>query len=72
MLIELARATPVEKKFAQVAAATETCRALARAGIRRRYPDASEEEVRGRLAAVVLDRDTVLQVYGWDPDLEGY
>ena len=64
MLVDLARGMPADKKFAQVASATEACRALAKAGIRQRYPHASEEEVRRRLAAVVLDRETVIQVYG--------
>ncbi|HKP11533.1 MAG TPA: hypothetical protein VJZ91_05460 [Blastocatellia bacterium] len=72
VLIELARRTPVWKKFAQVAATTETCRAFAKAGIRRRYPDAGEDEIKRRLAAVVLDRETVIKVYGWDPKTEGY
>jgi hypothetical protein len=72
VLIELARATPVWKKFEQVAAATETCRAFAMAGLRRRYPDATEEELRRRLAAVVLDRELVKLAYGWDPEVEGY
>ncbi len=72
LLIDLARATPVWKKFQQVANATEACRAFARAGIKSRYPDASDEEVKLRLAALVLDRETVIRVYGWDPDVEGY
>lgn len=72
LLIELARRTPVWKKFAQVAATTETCRAFARAGIRRRYPNATPDEIKRRLAAVVLDRHTVIKVYGWDPEKEGY
>ena len=72
LLIELARRTPIWKKFAQVAATTETCRAFAKAGIRRRYPNASEDEIKRRLAAVVLDRETVIKVYGWDPEKEGY
>jgi hypothetical protein len=72
VLIELARRTPVWKKFAQVAATTETCRAFAKAGIRRRYPNANEDEIKRRLAAVTLDRETVIKVYGWDPKNEGY
>ena len=71
LLIELARRTPVWKKFAQVAATTETCRAFAKAGIRRRYPNATQDEIGRRLAAVVLDRETVIKVYGWDPEKEG-
>jgi hypothetical protein len=72
VLVDLARATPVWKKFEQVAAAAEACRAMALAGLRRRYPDASEEELRRRLAALLLDRETVIRVYGWDPEREGY
>ena len=72
VMIELARKTPIWKKFAQVADTTATTRAFAMAGLRSRYPAASEEEIRRRLAAVVLDRETVIQVYGWDPKIEGY
>jgi hypothetical protein len=72
VLIELARATPVWRKFEQVAETTETCRAFAMAGLMRRYPDASQDELHRRLAALVLDRETVIRVYGWDPKVEGY
>ena len=72
VLIELARATPVWRKFEQIAETTETCRAFAMAGLRKRYPDATEEELHRRLAALVLDRQTVIRVYGWDPQIEGY
>jgi hypothetical protein len=72
VLIELARATPAWKKFQQVASATETVRAFAMAGLKERYPNATEEELRKRLAALALDRETVIKVYGWDPEIEGY
>ena len=72
LLIELARDTPIWKKFRQVAALNRMTRAFAMAGIRQRYPEASEEEVRRRLAAVLFDRDTVIKVFGWDPEIEGY
>lgn len=72
VLIEIARATPVWRKFEQIAETTETCRAFAMAGLRNRYPDATEEELHRRLAALVLDRQTVIRVYGWDPQIEGY
>ena len=72
LLVELARATPVWKKFQQVANATEACRAFAMAGIRSRYPDASEREIKLRLAALSLDRETMIRVYGWDPEIKGY
>lgn len=72
VLIEIARATPVWRKFEQIAETTETCRAFAMAGLRNRYPEATEEELHRRLAALVLDRQTVIRVYGWDPQIEGY
>lgn len=72
VLIEIARTTPVWKKFRQVGALNRMCRAFAMAGIRQRYPGAPEEEVRRRLAAVLFDRETVMKVFGWDPDVEGY
>ena len=72
VLIELARATPVWRKFEQVAETTLTCRAFAMAGLRDRYPEATREELHRRLAALVLDRETVIRVYGWDPKIEGY
>jgi hypothetical protein len=41
---------------------------LARAGIRARHPDASEREIFLRMAALRLDRDMMIRVYGWDPE----
>ncbi|MFO0985187.1 MAG: hypothetical protein U1E76_26240 [Planctomycetota bacterium] len=71
-LTELARVTPIWRKLQQVVENTELCRAMALAGLRGRYPAASEVDLRRRLAALVLDRETVMRVYGWDPDAEGY
>lgn len=71
-LIELTRAMPDWKKIEQVVSLIETTRALSMAGLRKRYPQASEEELNKRLAALVLDREMVIKVYGWDPEVEGY
>jgi hypothetical protein len=71
-LIELTRAMPDWKKIEQVFSLIETTRALSMVGLRERYPQASEEELKKRLAALVLDRETVIKVYGWDPEIEGY
>ncbi len=71
-LIELTRTMPDWKKIEQVFSLIETTRALSMAGLRKRYPQASEEELKKRLAALVLDRETVIKVYGWDPEIEGY
>jgi hypothetical protein len=72
VMIELARAMPDWKKIEQVCSMIETTRALATSGLRERYPNASEEEMKKRLAALVFDRETVIEVYGWDPEVEGY
>lgn len=71
-MIELTRAIPDWKKIEQLFSLIETTRALSMSGIRRRYPQASEEELKKRLAALVLDRETVIKIYGWDPKIEGY
>lgn len=44
---------------------------LARAELRRRYPDATPREIDLRLRSRTLDRDTMLRAFGWDPDLHG-
>lgn len=72
VLIEMTRAMPDWKRFRQIAALSEGCRRLALVGLRSRYPNASEEELRKRFAAIVLDRDTVIKMFGWDPEIEGY
>ena len=71
-MIELARATPDAKKIDQVFEMIETVRWFGMLGLRSRHPDASEEELRKRMAALVFDRETVIEVYGWDPKIEGY
>jgi hypothetical protein len=42
------------------------------AGVRLRHPDASDDEVRLRVLALRLGRDLMLEVYGWDPSIEGW
>ena len=72
VLIRLARETPPWKKCEQIVSATRTCRQLAMVGLRGRCPEANEEELGRRLAALVLDREDVIRVYGWDSAVEGY
>lgn len=61
-----------EEKALQVFALIKAAREMSMAGLRSRYPNASDEELRWRLAALVLDAETVRKVYGWDPEREGY
>lgn len=65
------RMTPREK-LERVSQLNRSIRALALAGIRQRYgPDLSEREVRLRLAALSIDRETMIQAFDWDPDEHG-
>lgn len=41
---------------------------LTLAGLRMRNPRATEKELQLRLAATRYDRETMIQVFGWDPD----
>ena len=44
---------------------------LARAELRQRYPNATPREIDLRLASRVLDRETMIRAFGWDPDAQG-
>lgn len=46
---------------------------MAAARIHAQYgPDLPERELRLRLAALWIDRDTMLRAFGWDPRVQGY
>ncbi len=42
---------------------------LQRSSVRSMYPKADEREIFLRVAARRLDRETMIRVYNWDPDL---
>ena len=67
-LIGQLRKMPAWKKARQAAELTRSCQMMALSGIRRRYPAASEKECELRLAALWLDRETMVKVFNWDPD----
>ncbi len=65
------RMTPVEK----ARRLSEACRAvdqLARARIKAQFGDLPEPEMKLRLAALRLPRETMVRVFGWDPEVHGY
>jgi hypothetical protein len=62
--------TPAEKWHA-FTELMELTQALAEAGVRRRHPAADAREVFLRVAALRLDRGTMIRVYGWDPEEHG-
>ncbi len=66
------RMTPSQKlrRVVELGVAAE---AMAAARIRARYgPEISPRELRLRLAALQLDRRTMVEVFDWDPEEKGY
>ena len=72
VLVEGYRRMAPESKLAIVDDLTRAARQLAESGIRSRFPDASAEEVRLRLGALLYGRDIMLRAFGWDPELQGW
>jgi hypothetical protein len=60
--------TPGERA-ARVFELTAFQESLQRASVRSMYPQAGEREISMRVAARRLDRETMIRVYSWDPDL---
>jgi predicted Fe-S protein YdhL (DUF1289 family) len=66
------RALPDSEKARVLSEMTRAAQQLARAGVKARHPEATEDEVRLRVLALRLDRETMLKFFGWDPEREGY
>lgn len=64
VLVWLWRETPGWRKWEMMAQLNRATRELALAGLRRRHPDAAPEELRRRLADVLLGPELAAQVYG--------
>jgi hypothetical protein len=69
-VFDMLRDTPASKKFKLTFELIDTARLLVSAGIRRRHPTASEEELRNLLIAKLLPREDVIKAYGFDPRAE--
>lgn len=66
------RMSPAEK-FRRIVELNRSVEAMAAARIRAQYgPDLPERELRLRLAALRLDRETMIEVFDWDPEEHGY
>jgi hypothetical protein len=72
VLIQGYRRMSAAQKLERVCALNRTVQQMALAGIRARHGEISEREARLRLAALWLERDTMIRVFGWDPEVEGY
>ena len=69
VFIELHRRMTPGQRVAQVFEMAGFMEGLQRSSVRSMYPGADEREVFLRVAARRLDRETMIKVYGWDPDL---
>ncbi|MDM8551631.1 hypothetical protein QUF72_16205 [Desulfobacterales bacterium HSG2] len=72
MLIAGYRGMSPQQKFRRVSELTLAVQQLALARIRKQYGLCSEREEHLRLASLRLDRETMIQVFQWDPRKEGY
>ena len=66
------RAMSPKERFDLVAALNDSCEQMAAAGVRLRHPNAGADEVRLRVLALRLGRDLMVEVYGWDAEVEGW
>jgi hypothetical protein len=71
MMIEIWRRATPEQKLQRVLSLGRTLNELARAELRRRYPEASAREIDLRLASRTIDRETMIRAFGWDPEVHG-
>ncbi len=73
ILLEGYRRMPPIEKLRQVFDLNRTAQRMALLRIEARYgPNLTERELRLRLAALWLDRETMIKAFGWDPEIEGY
>ena len=64
MLFTYWRDAPAAEKWRRMMELNHSARFLALTGVRRRYPGASEEEIRRRLADLLLGAELAARVYG--------
>ena len=72
VLFELLANATVGKKLELTFGLIQALRELIEGDVRRRFPDAPEDELRKRVIARLLPRDDVIHAYGFDPELAGY
>jgi hypothetical protein len=66
--LNVLRGRTPEERIAMVFELTDFATRMAEAGVRARYPEASEREIFLRTAALRLPRDLMIRAYGWDPE----
>ncbi len=70
VLFEMLRDVPPWRKLEMVAQLNQLGRELALAGLQTRYPSATRDELRRRLADILLGRELAARVYGPWPEAE--
>ena len=68
LIFEMLRSAPTSKKIALTFDLIQSTRLLVLAGLRRRFPNADEVELRRQLISKLLARDDVIRAYGFDPE----
>jgi hypothetical protein len=68
LLIELWRSARPTRKMQMLAQLNQSARLLAMAELRSQYPQSSEDELRRRLAGLLLSEEIACKVYGVLPD----
>lgn len=63
---------PPWEKMKRVSELNKAIQQLALSRIRKQYGDIPEQEKKLRLASLWLDRETMIRVFNWDPQKEGY
>ena len=71
VFLDLQRKMTVSDKVQAIFGSMETLWNLSEAGVRSLYPQADDGEIFLRTAARRLDRETMIRVYGWDPQPHG-
>jgi len=72
MLVEGYRSMPPWQKMRLVTELNKAVQQLALARIRKQYGAIPEQEQKLRLAALWLDRETMIRIFDWDPKIKGY
>jgi hypothetical protein len=67
VFLDLQRKMPVSEKLQTMFGLIEMLRNMSEADVRRMYPKADDREIFLRTAARSLDRETMIRVYGWNP-----
>ncbi len=72
ILIEGYRKMTPAEKFQRINELTIAVQQMALARITQQYPNISDREKQLRLASLWIDRETMIKVFNWDPEEEGY